>query len=385
MVINKKIVLLSFAMSTLFSAASWSAEDDDIREQLNVLKDEILILQDQLEETNVANTNEMKISGYADIEYHNNTLDGKEPGFRLHHMSLFFEKRVTDDWKFFSEIEYEDAPFLEFDYTDKKDDSVCEGCYGKIFLEAANFTYSANPLVSVRTGRFFTPAGIWSVDHYPSFVPTQLRPEHIRNIFPQVVDGLGLFGTIAMGNTFINYDAYLGNGESNSGKADRNSEKATGFKVSLLLPIMKYFEIGASAYNDTITQNDTVVPGTTIDVDKTAVGAHLKMKFLDFTFQSEFASGKLDPEGGTSYKRKGYYAQLLYDIGAWTFGVRHDFYDEDDTVEKDMIFNSLIVNYHVNPAIVLKLEHHQVEDEDPDPKKEDYDHTIASIVMYLGN
>ena len=377
MIIKKKLVLLSFTISTLFTAASWAADDgEDVREQLNVLKDEILILQDQLEETNVANSNEMKISGYADIEYHNSTADGAEPGFRLHHMSRFFEKRVTDDWKFFSEIEYEDAPFLEYDFTGSGDDSICEGCYGKIFLEAANFTYSANPLASVRTGRFFTPAGIWSVDHYPSFVPTQLRPDHVRRIFPQVVDGLGMFGTISLGNTFVNYDAYFGNGEGNSGKEDSNSDKATGFKVSLLLPVMKYLEIGGSAYNDTQTK-------TAGDEDKTAVGAHMKLKFSDFTFQAEYAKAKIEPEGGTSYNKVGHYAQLMYDMGLWTFGVRHDFYDENDSGDLDITFNSLFVNYRVNQAVVLKLEHHQVEDEDT--TKEDYDHTIASIVMYLGN
>ena len=378
MVEYKKTVLLTFVASLSLSVTAWAADDtDDVREQLNILKDEVLILQDQLEETNIANTNEMKISGYADIEYHNSTQDGKEPGFRLHHMSLFFEKRVTDDWKFFSEIEYEDAPFLEYEFEGKKADSICEGCYGKIFLEAANFTYAYDPVMSLRAGRFFTPAGIWSVDHYPSFVPTQLRPEHVRNIFPQVVDGVGIFGTISMGNSFLNYDLYLGNGEGNSGSADSNSEKATGAKVSLLLPFFRYFEIGASAYNDTST--DTL----DIDTDKTAIGAHMKVKFSDFTFQAEYATADIESDSGSSYKKVGHYAQLLYDLNRWTFGVRRDFYDENDSSDLDITFNSVFVNYHVNQAIVLKLEHHQVEDEDI--TKDDYNQTIASIVMYLGN
>ena len=374
---NKKIVPLIFVTAMCLSATSWAADEaDDVREQLNILKDEVLILQDQLEETNIANSNEMKISGYADIEYHSSTATGAEPGFRLHHMSLFFEKRVSDEWKFFSEIEYEDAPFVEYDFTSSSADSACDGCYGKIFLEAANFTYSYDSAAIFRAGRFFTPAGIWSVDHYPSFVPTQLRPEHVRRIFPQVVDGVGMFGNIAMGSMFLNYDLYLGNGEGNSGSADSNSDKATGAKVSLLLPFLKYFEIGASAYNDT----KTVASG---DEDKTAVGAHLKLKFSDFTFQAEYAKADIDPAASTSYSRTGHYAQLLYDIGLWTFGVRTDFYDENDSSDLDITFNSIIVNYHVNQAVVLKLEHHQVEDEDI--TKEDYDHTIASIVMYLGN
>ena len=378
MLINRKIVLLTFVTTTFLSATTWAAEEsDDVREQLNVLKDEVLILQDQLEETNIANSNEMKISGYADIEYHNSTATGKEPGFRLHHMSLFFEKRVTDDWKFFSEIEYEDAPFLEYDFTNSSTDSTCDGCYGKIFLEAANFTYTYQPIASFRAGRFFTPAGIWSVDHYPSFVPTQLRPEHVRRIFPQVVDGAAMFGTVAMGSMFFNYDLYLGNGEGNSGSADTNSDKATGAKVSFLLPLLKYFEVGASVYNDTSTD------ALDMDTDKSSVGAHMKVKFSSFTFQAEYAKAEIDPEAGTSYNRVGHYAQLLYDVGPWTLGVRRDFYDENDSSDLDITFNSVFFNYHVNQSVVLKLEHHQVEDEDV--TKEDYDHTIASIVMYLGN
>ena len=372
---SKSILSLALASFTYLPSLGWAADDtDDLREQLNELKDEIVILQDQLEETNVANANRMNISGYADVEYHNSTQDGKEPGFRLHHMSLFFEKRLTDEWKFFSEIEYEDAPFLEYEYTDSGTESACEGCYGKIYLEAANFTYSWQPIANFRAGRFFTPAGIWSVDHYPSFVPTQLRPEHIRRIFPQVVDGVAAFGTLAMGNSFVNYDVYLGNGEGNSGSADNNGEKATGAKVALILPFLRYFEIGGSTYSD--TQTDTT---SGLDTEKTAIGAHMKVKFANLTFQTEYATADIKPEGSSSYERSGYYAQLLYDISKWTFGLRHDVYDANDSDDEEKTFNSVFFNYHVNEAIVLKLEHHQ------DSTIEDYNHTIASVVLYLGN
>lgn len=373
----KKIVLVSFVLLCCPGFLLAADENDDLRDQLNELKDEIIILQDQLEETSVASANRMSISGYSDIEYHDSTKGDSEPGFRLHHMSLFFEKRVTEQWKFFSEIEYEDAPYLEFDHTADDADSECEGCYGKIFLEAVNFTYSNSPLTNVRAGRFFTPAGIWSIDHYPPFVPTQLRPEHVRNIFPQVVDGIDIFGTLSMGNTFVNYDLYFGNGEGNPGKKDTNSDKAVGFKVSLLLPLFKYFELGFSGYNDTSTDL------TNVDSDKKAVGAHVKIKFASFTLQSEYAKAEIEPGNAPSYDKIGHYGQLLYDLGNWTFGVRRDFFDENDSAEVDLTFNGIFVNYHVTPAILLKLEHHQVEVEDA--AVDDYDHTIASVVMYLGN
>ncbi|MCI0508276.1 MAG: porin [Gammaproteobacteria bacterium] len=315
----------------------------------------------------------MNISGYTDLEYHDSSAPGAEPGFRLHHMSLFFEKRITDQWRFFSEIEYEDGPFIEYNYNGSNVDSECEGCYGKIFLEAMNFTYAWDPRAQFRGGRFFTPAGIWSIDHYPPFVPTQLRPQHIREIFPQVVDGVTVFGTLPLGGMFVNYDIYLGNGEGNPGSEDGNSEKATGAKLSLLFPALKYLEIGASIYND--TQND--------DQEKEAIGAHLKLKIWDFTLQGEYATATNTPVSGSSFDQSGYYAQLLYDIGKWTLGGRYDFYDAQENTQSESIYNSVFVNYHVTEAIVLKLEHHQVELEDP--AAEDYDHTIGSVVIYLGN
>ncbi|MDH5327457.1 MAG: hypothetical protein OEZ68_01400 [Gammaproteobacteria bacterium] len=352
----------------------WANQNPDTQELISELREEISILQDQLEENNLASANEMKISGYADIEYHDNSQANANPGFRLHHMSLFFEKNVTDQWKFFSEIEYEDAPFVEF--SRDATDSPCKGCYGKIFLESANFTYSPYAQMNLRGGRFFTPAGIWSVDHYPSFTPTQLRPEHIREIFPQVVDGLSLFGTVSLSGAFINYDAYYGNGEGNSGKKDTNSEKAVGTKISFLFPQFKYLEFGLSSYEDTILVD------ATNSIRKKAAGAHFKFKTGGFTFQGEYAKGQYLPTAAAEYYRTGYYMQTIYELHKLSLGYRYDFYQEDSNTKDDIIFNSVFVNYQVNPSIVFKLERHSVSDE---VANENYEHIIGSVVLYLGN
>ena len=113
-------------------------------------------------------------------------------------MSLFFTKDFGNGWSFFSEVEYEDGPKFEGDGTTLSSQD------GKIFLESVNMTYLHKPDLSARVGRFFTPAGIWSVDHYPPFVGTQLRPQHIRKIFPQVIDGAGVFGSLTLkDNTYF--------------------------------------------------------------------------------------------------------------------------------------------------------------------------------------
>ena len=363
----KVVVLWFFLLGNYSIGLCAQADLGAMEEQIRILKDDIEVLQDQLEETSQDNFNRMSISGYTDLEYHEASDPSVEQGFRLHHMSLFFEKRITDAWKFFSEIEYEDGPKFE------AEDGTFKDAEGKIFLEAVNFTYFFHPTANFRGGRFFTPAGLWSVDHYPPFVPTQIRPEHIRRIFPQVVDGITAFGTLPMRSVFLNYDAYYGNGEDANGKGDNDSEKAAGAKFSLLLPLLKYFEFGGSAYKDTLVDS----------TEKTAYGGHLKLKFYRLTWQNEYATASFDKEGDT-YKRAGYYSQLQFDTQHWTFGGRYDYYDEDDRDDNDRTTSTGFINYHVNDSIVLKLEHHNVDLKD-NTVDEDYNHTIASVVIYLGN
>jgi len=149
--------------------------------------------------------NNITISGYADVEYRGSSEPGINEEFRMHHLSLFFSKQFDNNVKFFSEIEYEDTPKFE----GKNDGSGdLETASGKIFVEALNFDWNYSQHLNIRAGRFFTPAGIWSEDHYPPFVTTQERPLHIRKIFPQLIDGLSLFGSTEFTtNHFFNYTA----------------------------------------------------------------------------------------------------------------------------------------------------------------------------------
>lgn len=349
-----------------------AANTDAFEEELTVLKEDTAELNARLDDM-------LTISGYTDVEYTVSDQAGKEPGFRLHHLSLFFEKRITDEWHFFSEIEYEDAPKYETDETtftespSGKKVHTFDAAQGKLFLEAVNLSYAWRPDASLRFGRFFTPAGLWNVDHYPPFVPTQERPLHIRNIFPQVFDGAMVYGTRPLGGTFLKYDLFWGNGEGNTGKKDSNSHKAHGLNVGVLLPFLKHTEFGATYYRDTI--ND----GT----EKTGRGVHAKVKAGGFTFQTEYARGDYNPAASTYYERTGYYGQAMFDVGSWTLGLRHSFYDSKSTGDNELVANALFVNYHVSHTLVLKVEHNLFDYDNE--ATDDYASTTFSAVAYLGN
>lgn len=368
------ILLLS---SLLFSSNSYAVTVEQLEKKLEALEEEILLLKDETSETNQNISKQMEISGYTDIEYHASSKKGDNPGFRLHHFSVFFKKKIAEKWHFFSEIEYEDAPYLEGDGEDQPapaEGEVMEKARGKIFVEAVNIDYLLDPMIKFRAGRFFTPAGIWSIDHYPPFVPTQLRPQHIRKIFPQVVDGAMVYGSLKMGSTFLNYDLYGGNGEGNTAKKDQNSSKASGLKLGLVLPLFEHFELGATVYKDEL--ND--------ETDKFVSGGHFKTRLFNVSFQAEYARARLEPKIGEDYFSTGYYAQIFYDWRAITVGYRYDSFEKTDlTPDTEIVMNGVFINYHINKDIVLKLEHHNFDLKDE--LKDDYQTTILSIVAYLGN
>ncbi|WP_455218441.1 hypothetical protein, partial [Kaarinaea lacus] len=315
---SRTIIIRALIGLLLVPSMALGATNKELEDRINQLEEDYQVAIEGLDDLNRSNERRMELSGYADVEYHNSGKDDTPSYFRLHHMSIFFEKDFGDDWRFFSEIEYEDAPKFEGEgepQTGGASGEIIEDAKGKIYLESITLTYHWKPESNIRIGRMFTPAGIWSIDHYPPFVPTQERPMHIRNIFPQVIDGMQVFGTATMGRAFANYDVYLGNGTGNTGKNDKNDSKATGAKLSFVIPALDYMEIGASVYND---------PEDTAHADEkfSARGVHGKIKYMNTTLQFEQAAGSWDVD-----ERKGYYAQLSYDWDKYTFGARHDYYD----------------------------------------------------------
>lgn len=385
---SKKLACLLASGIALTPVTSLAMTEAELKEKLEELSEEVAVAQEQYEDSEQKFKNLMSISGYTDIEFIHSDKSGTNNQFRLHHLSLFFEKEISNKWRFFSEIEYEDAPKFEgndeFVTVDTDGDNipdtdvpVLDDAKGEIFVEAINVTYHWSPENIYRFGRFFTPAGIWSVNHYPAFVPTQERPQHIRRIFPQIVDGLDVFGTLNLGEgTFFNYDLYTGNGEGNTAKEDKNGHKGSGIRASFLLPVMSHFEMGISYYSDILNNNS----------EKTGTGFHTKIRQGNLTFQAEYATGEIEDTLGNVDESEGYYAQFLYAIDRWSFGARHDYYDDNTSnganSSKFGSMNSVFVNYHSTEKVVLKLEAHSIDVEND--AAEDFNKVIGSVVVYLG-
>jgi len=323
-------------------AAETSPSSEELNQKLEELQVETEIISDNVENLEEILSKGLNVSGYMDVEYIVDDREGKVDGFRIHHFSLFLQKKLHKNWSVFSELEFEDAPF--FEAGGSKELSRSEG---KILLEQVYADYHATPNMTLRGGRFLTPAGIWNINHYPPFVTTQSRPLHIRNIFPQYLDGLELSGSVNIHDYMLSYSGYAANGGGNPGSGDQNEDKAFGGRLEFNAPLMVELKIGVSALNDKL--ND----GT----EKTATGADLQLNISALKIQAEYATADMKPGEGQTYGMQGYYVQALTNLGMWTFFGRYDYFNENDTIADNGVFVSTGgLNYHWTPTVVSKIE-----------------------------
>ncbi len=362
----KKLFLLTLLCCSLiapaisFPAQGAANEIEDLKKQIRDLQERIAVIEAENEQTSHQLSDLVKISGYADGEYKMTDQPGKNNEFRVHHLALFFEKEISERWKVFSEIEYEDAPSTEKDQ-------------GNIFVEVFTLEYNLNRYANFRLGRDLTPAGIWNVEHYPPFVSTQERPQHIRKIFPQSNDGVVFLGSVNTGGVITDYTLYAGNGAGNSGHGDNNANKAVGGRLLFQFPVLKRSEFGLSYYRETDNS----------ETDTRAAGADLRLVWKNLKLQSEYAKGFYDPVSASVYQRTGYYGELDYNWRKWTAVYRYDWYDPSSIVDNDRnTINTIALNYHFTPHIVGKIEQHFVDPQDP--STENYYKTILSVAAYLG-
>ncbi|MDH5639335.1 MAG: porin, partial [Nitrospinota bacterium] len=326
------VMVISIAVLLALPGASLGAEssegsEESLNRKLEELQIEIEVLSANVENLEETMAKSVNVSGYMDAEYIINDQKGQADGFRTHHFSFFLEKKLYKKWSVFSELEFEDAPYFEAGSSE----SGFEFAEGKILLEQAYMDYTSSPNLAFRVGRFLTPAGIWNINHYPPFVTTQSRPQHIRHIFPQYLDGFEIHGSVNIQDFMVNYMGYAANGQGNPGGGDGNEEKAFGGRLEFMVPFMVEIKAGVSALSDEL--ND----GTA----KSATGVDMQFRVRWLKIQAEYAQATMDPAEGEAYGSNGYYVQAQTNIGKLTLFARYDVFNPNDSVpDSEVVVNT---------------------------------------------
>lgn len=366
---------LVFAVAALLTLAPppSMAETRGLEEEVKEIKKRVEEIENEQEEERHRSTvlsRLVDVSGYADVEFILTSEEGENNRFRVKHLALFFSKEVGRRWKLFSEIEYEDAPVIE---ADSSTDTV-KTAQGKVFLEQMYIEYKPKVDYDIRAGRFLTPAGIWNIYHYPPYVPFQTAPLFIRNVFPEVSDGIQVRKTFAVRDSTLDAHVYAANGSGNPGRLDRNENKAVGARLNYPVEALGGLEFGASYYRE--EDNSGVM--------KSSYGAHLLFTKSKFEFQGEFAFRNNHPDNSRDFVDRGAYGQLSYSTGDWTLAGRYDWYDADSTdARNDRFRYTAALNYRFAHNVLGKAEYNRNEFDDAAVK--DYNEVIFAIAVAIGD
>jgi hypothetical protein len=329
------------------SAVRQPAAIDALRQEDKKIKERLEEVENNNEETALKFSNLVNVSGYADVEHYTTNEPGQNSRFRVRHFSLFFSKRIQDEWELFSELEFEDAPFIESMHTA----DTAQIVQGKFLTEQMYIKYHPTVDWDLVAGRFLTPAGIWNIYHYPPYVPTQSRPFMVRKIFPLWSDGLQLRKSFSVFDSLLDAHIYIANGAGNPGRLDRNVSKAIGAKLNYFSDMIVNTQLGASYYREKDNLNIT----------RNSYGLHLMLDYHQLGFQTEFALRQnSDPLNAALGNDASAYAQLTYDWAKWTLASRADWYHNSSNALlslSDSYRYTAAVNYHFAHNVLGKLEY----------------------------
>jgi len=198
------------------------------------------------------------------------------------------------------------------------------GQYGSINVERAFMEWTPDNAYGFRAGKFFTPFGVWNVDHGTPVLLTARVP-YFLTYLPETQMGVEAFGRFNFPHTDLDYSVYVSNGRGALKEMeDNNDNKSVGGRLALKLqmPLFKELSIGTSGYYGKHDENTTeiamnysfnvdstgVTPNnitgseasmtpeikTIVQADEIVFGLDFKATFQDLIFQSEFMYRQLD-------------------------------------------------------------------------------------------
>ena len=264
--------------------------------------------------------------------------------------------------------------------------------YGAIEIERAQIEWNRFELLSVTTGLYLTPFGIWNVDHgSPTRIMIQapfVYTNHV-GIFPERQLGIMLHGKLALESFGLSYALTFSNGRGPTNTLiDVDRDKAFGGRVVARGFGAWRWKAGLSFYSGRYTDTaEQLVLQPTFDITRTktvkyhetAAGADFSLKTDSLTVQVEVLANwreyddryrppvmAFDPPGEEAlapdriawgaYGLVGYLLPLEtirlrpYAVISWT--------DRDDNRNTDDLLGVASgINWRIDGAVVLKAEY----------------------------
>lgn len=246
------------------SPAPTRAEHDALKAQVAELKakqDEAemnaLVLDDEVDVTQEL----FKVYGFMDMGLQKTwvdeksliagTFDANALTFAVGNINLYFDFNPDPDWRALAEIRFTSAPLGNvenygglagtFERTSTKQNDPHGAVInapmwgGYTVIERAWIEWKKFQQIRLRVGSFFTPFGIWNVDHgSPTLISTAMPQFVQQSYFPLRQTGVQALGSFFHGDWEYAYRAWLTNGRTEQNPLDFSDNKAFGGRLFAL-------------------------------------------------------------------------------------------------------------------------------------------------------
>jgi len=283
-----------------------------------------------------------KTSFYGQITPTNKTT------FILGNVNLYLDARPTEQLRALVEVRFTNLPHgaetgvggLGGEYKrtdtfvfDSSDMSGLNGVrYGSIVLERAYMQWSFSDALTIRGGQFFTPWGIWNIDHgSPTLIPITLPSMTLLNALPRQQTGLELFGRYNRPPFSVGYHLTISNGRTPS-LVDYTDNKAVGTRLFMKYSGESEVQLGLTGFwgrQEDITKNLTSIAPVVIETERASAltdmgfGADLSVDYGKTRLRTEGlittrrydrgrrVQAQLEPPGFLDSDRIGYYGYIV--------------------------------------------------------------------------
>ncbi len=343
----------------------------------------------------------------------NTVIESTSSTFVLGNVNLYLDARPNDRWRALTEIRFTGYPHGEFTQAqpgrafqrtnnqifdvNSASGGFAQTRWGAIILERAQIEYSWADWLRVRGGYWFTPYGIWNVDHgTPTLISLNVPQFVVFEAFPARQLGVDVNGTLSTGAWDIDYHAYVSNGRT-PGQLDPTEDKMVGGRLALSRTTPLSITVGASSFYGRYSDQQARLvkfdpPLFTHDevaaYKELGVGGDFALDARRLRFRTEFAlnrrvyeQGKHEPGWypGAYFPSRifwGTYALLAYDTGL--AGIEPYLYAEFDRnmlpVSQGIITPSVGLNLHFTDSSQLKLQYSYTKQFDFDNLGRDLSH-----------
>ncbi|HET9743232.1 MAG TPA: hypothetical protein VFQ00_10820 [Terriglobales bacterium] len=302
----------------------------------------------------------LKIRGFADIDFGANSSDRVNSGFTLGQFVLHFASALSPKISYFAEVSL----------------TPTAGVYN-VDLERTIIRYDVNDAAKISFGRYHTPINYWNTAfHHGAWLQTTIaRPDMIvfgGRFIPVHFVGAQSEGFIPSGSLGLGYNLGIGNGRSTNiarpgDPGDVNNNRAWLANVFLRPPALKHFQIGGSVYNDEITMPTVDVGPQGQNFREWISSAHLVWTGETPEFYAEFANvHHRSIFTGQTFDSQGGYVQFAYRLPfnqrKWKPYYRYDYlqvpFDEPTLLDFTNVRKSTLgVRYDISDFAAFKAEY----------------------------